>query len=57
MRYASTIGFEMKATSNINLHTQTNDVIINPIHLENLDSNQKLLGAKFPTTIVCIVFG
>jgi hypothetical protein len=45
MRNASTRGFEMKATSNNNFPTQTNDVIINLRNPENPDSNNKLLHA------------
>ena len=38
MRCASAKGFAMKAPFNNNLPTQTNDVMVNPIHPENPDS-------------------
>ena len=39
MRNASAKGIEVKAASNNNLPSQTDDVIVNPINPENLDSN------------------
>jgi hypothetical protein len=41
----------MKAPFNDNIPPQTGDVIVNPRHPENPDSNQWLLRAKFPTEI------
>ena len=38
MRYASARGFEMKAPSNNNLTTPTDDVIVNPKNPVNPDS-------------------
>jgi len=41
MHYASARGFEMKASFNNNLSSQTNDVMVNPINPENPDSKTK----------------
>ena len=47
MRNASEGCFEIKAPSNNNLPSQTNDVIINPENPVNPDSNQWLLVRNF----------
>jgi hypothetical protein len=39
----------MKALFKINLSNQTSDVMVNPRHPENPDSNNWLLRSKFPT--------
>jgi hypothetical protein len=45
MRNASAKNRAMKAPFNNNLPNQTNDVMVNPINLENPDSNTWLLRA------------
>jgi hypothetical protein len=48
MRNASARGFEMKATNNNDLPTQTGDVKVNPVNPENPDSN--LAAARIIST-------
>jgi hypothetical protein len=47
MRYASAKSLGMKAPSNINLPTQTNDVMVNPRNPENPDSKPMAAAYKF----------
>jgi hypothetical protein len=44
----------MKALFKINLSNQINDVMVNPRHPENPDSNHWLLRAKFAQKRGCI---
>ena len=46
MRYASAKNLKMKATDNIKLPNQTNDVMVNPINLVNPDSKPDVSGQK-----------
>jgi hypothetical protein len=46
MRYASARGFEMKAPSNNNLPTPTDDVIVNPRNPVNPDSKPQVKAGE-----------